>query len=277
MGNCIYCGKSAGWLAKSHKDCMMKNLQGKEQVVNEINNYFNSSYYKGIDKNVKTIAGNPFIDSNALKFLVLQGYDNAVNAFLNEGVITDEVIKKLDEFSELFDIDPSEVNVKTRNNIVKSIVLRDVMMGDIKESRIKINDNPFIFEKDEFALFGFDDAALYEVKTRTQFRGGSQGVGVRLTKGVYYRVGAFKGEPIKTEEMKNTATGMMILTNKHLYFTSFTKNLKIKYSSIIAVPTFEDAIGIQQSRANSKPLYFKNIDVWFLYNLISNLITQTTD
>lgn len=36
----------------------------------------------------------------------------------------------------------------------------------------------------------------------TIYQGKTQGVSVRIAKGLYYRTGSFKGNPVKIEEMK---------------------------------------------------------------------------
>ena len=42
MGNCIYCGKPAGFLKKSHKDCIQKHEHGKSVIVSLVRNNYNS-------------------------------------------------------------------------------------------------------------------------------------------------------------------------------------------------------------------------------------------
>jgi hypothetical protein len=61
-------------------------------------------------------------------------------------------------------------------------------------------------ERNERVLYAFSDVAYYTVRTRTQSVGGSQGLSVRLTRGVYYRTGSFKGEPIRTQQQQHEGT-----------------------------------------------------------------------
>jgi hypothetical protein len=272
MSNCKYCGKSAGLFSKSHKDCELKHIQGREQLLEEIATYFQSTHSEDIGKKVYLIAENSFINPQNLREILIQCYDEAVDSFLEDGLISDVEMDILDKYEAIFDINSTELNeAGITHKIVKNLVLQDVMNGDIKASRVNLNDNPFLFEKDEIMLWIFQNAELYELITKTKFVGGSHGVSIKITKGLYYRTSSFKGEPIKSQESKQTAVGTFVLTNKNLYFGSPNKTLKIKYSQIISMPTFSDAIGIQQSRANSKPLYFKNVDVGFAFNIISNL------
>ncbi len=52
---------------------------------------------------------------------------------------------------------------------------------------------PFNLQKTEKLVWVFQDVDYYEEKTRTQYDGGSQGVGIRIAKSMYYKVGAFRG------------------------------------------------------------------------------------
>lgn len=273
MSTCKYCGKSAGFFSKSHKVCEKIFQEGKQSIAEEIMNYFKSSTYKNLDLNIRKIAINSFVDEENLSLLIYNGYSAGLDYYLEDGLLNDEEIQRLDDYFELFQIsDDYLIKSGAKTKIVKSMIIRDILLGDEIQNRVKIpNQLPFILENDEKIIWVFEDVELLELKLKTKIVGGSQGVSVRVAKGLYYKVGAFKGEPIKTEEIKNTATGILLLTNKSIFYGSVNKTFKVKYSQIISIPTFDTAIGIQQSRVNSKPLYFRNVDVWFVYNVISNL------
>ena len=66
-------------------------------------------------------------------------------------------------------------------------------------------------------------------------------------------------------------TGILGITDKHLYFSSGSKNFRVKYDKIVTFTPFEDGIGIQKDATNAKPQVFKNNDGWFTYNLVINL------
>jgi len=74
--------------------------------------------------------------------------------------------------------------------------------------------------------------------------------------------------------MKLLGTGILAITNISLYFGSTTKTVKIPYKKLISITPYSDGIGIQKDGVSSKPQIFKEIDGWFAYNLISNLISK---
>ena len=153
-----------------------------------------------------------------------------------------------------------------------SSILRDLTEGKIPEQRIKIDGQlPFLFQKSESLIWVFTNVEFYEQRTRTEYRGGSQGVSVRVAKGVYYRTSSFKGRPVQISEMKYIGTGILALTTKHIYFGSPEKKIKIPINKLVSIEPYEDGIGLQKDGVTAKPQIFKNIDGWFAHNAISNL------
>lgn len=89
-------------------------------------------------------------------------------------------------------------------------------------------------------------------------------------KGVYYRVGGFKGHPIETSFMQKIGVGSVCFTDKNIYFSSPEKSLKIPYSKIITVESYPNGIELQKGGVNDKPLFLEGIDSWFAYNVIAS-------
>ena len=90
-------------------------------------------------------------------------------------------------------------------------------------------------------------------------------------KGFYYRVGAFKGHAVESTERGHIDTGLVVITNKNIYFAGSKKSVRIPYAKIVSFEAFSDAIGIMRDAANAKPQIFITGDGWFTYNLVTNL------
>ena len=103
--------------------------------------------------------------------------------------------------------------------------------------------------------------------------GVSHGVSVRLVKGVYYRVGAFKGRPVVRQERVSLGMGTLYVTTKHIYFSGPQKSLRIPYSKIVSYEQYSDGIGLMRDAATAKPQVFVTNDGWLAFNLI-NLVSQ---
>jgi hypothetical protein len=90
-------------------------------------------------------------------------------------------------------------------------------------------------------------------------------------KGLYYRVGAFAGQPVDRTERVHIDTGMVVVTTKHIYFAGPTKAVRVPYAKIVSFQPFSDGIGIIRDASNAKPQIFVAGDGWFTYNLVTNL------
>jgi hypothetical protein len=157
------------------------------------------------------------------------------------------------------------------SKVVKAAVLRDLMSG-ILPTRAKIEGQvPFNFQKNEQVIWLFNGVDYLEDKTRTEHVGRSSGISIRVAKGVYYRVGAFRGHPVSSTERVHIDTGMMAVTNKHLYFGGGRKSLRVPYAKIVSFIPYSDGVGIIRDAANAKPQVFVTGDGWFTYNLLANV------
>lgn len=145
------------------------------------------------------------------------------------------------------------------------------MEGKIPQ-RIQVRgDLPFVFQKTEQLIWVFPEVAYYEDRTRRQFVGGHHGVSFRIAKGVYYRAGTFRGTPVETTERTSMGTGILGVTNKHIYFAGPMKTFRIRHDKIVSVVPFSDGVGIQRDGATAKPQTFVTGDGWFTYNMLMNV------
>jgi len=116
----------------------------------------------------------------------------------------------------------------------------------------------------------FQGVQYYEQKNRREYVGGSTGVSVRIAKGVYLRTSAFKGRPVDRLETVHFGTGILAVTNKHIYFSGEEKKFRVRLDKIVTFEPFSDGIGIQRDAATAKPQTFLTGDGWFTYNLVQN-------
>ncbi len=279
MGKCIFCGESAGFLRRAHKECQIKN--DREQREREASKQLILSEIEvaGVSKRdlpllkqkITKMAESHKIDSSILESLVICGWENLVERAFDDGILTEEEESNLTKLKEYFSL--SEIQLDRRGvftKMLKGSVLRDLMNGILPENE-KIDRNlPFNFQKGEKAIWVFQDVDYYEQKKRIEYVGGSQGVSIRIAKGLYYRTGSFKGERVETEETIHADTGTLCVTNKHVYFSGVTKGFRIKHDKIVSLQLFSDGIGLQRDLATAKPQSFVTGDGWFIYNLITN-------
>lgn len=274
MGNCIYCGQKAGFLKSKHKDCESNYFDSKNKIIENICTAITKdSDFDNLENKIKEIAEKNYVKPDEIIDLYTKGFDKAVDSFLDDGILTTDEEDKISKFKTHYNF---EQNVIDKNGslqkVVKAAILREILDGQIPETKLNIQGNlPFLLQKNENVIWIFQNVDFYEQRTRTVYQGKTQGVSVRIAKGLYYRTGSFKGNPVKIEEMKYISKGLVALTNKQIYFSSSAKNFKVPYNKIVTIDPYEDGVGLQKDGANTKPQVFKGLDGWFTYNLISNL------
>lgn len=278
---CIHCGKRCRVFTSAHKKCSLKNSESREKIRQEVEKYFdrfNEKDFKNVDENysdkefsqLEFIAEEGFVN---LYFILTRLLDQKVEQFLDDGVLTQNEESFLGHFIQQFNIEQETYidSFKIKHKIVKASILRNLYDGNPMKSRIKLDGSlPFKFLNKEYLVYLDNYVDYFEKRIKTTYEGGSDGVSIKLMKGVYYRKSSFRGKPVKTLKTVPVGNGTLALTNKHLYFSSTNKNFRIRLDRIVTVTPYEDGIGIQKDGVSSKPMIFSNIDGWFYYNFIQN-------
>lgn len=271
---CKFCGQSAGFLRSVHKECELAHSNALISIPNEISKSITSTFdFPSLSNKVATIAKNGFVNQTELSDLYTLGFDKAVETFLDDGIISNEEEDKISKYKEYFNLDQNVLNKNgSFERVAKGLILNDLFQGKLPENRLNISGNsPFLLDKGETLIWIFQSVEFYEQRTKTIFEGRSQGISIKIAKGVYYRTGHFKGNPVTTSQMTLIANGMFALTNKNIYFASTSKSFRIPYPKLISITQYTDGIGLQKDGVSAKPQIFKGLDGWFTYNIISNL------
>ena len=280
MGNCKYCGKPAGFLRSKHPECEEEerkrkrlSYEGQEQISVEIVRSIKSSEsFDMLEKRIEEIEQSSFLPTEERKPLLIKGWESAVEIFLEDGILDNTEEGRLLDFKKYFrlsqiDLDSKGLLTKT----AKAAVLRDVLNGIVPKKMEIVGALPINFLKREQTVWVFPESKYFEDKTRRQYVGGSHGFGFRIMKGVYYRVGSFKGRAVEHTERVHIDTGWVVVTDKNVYFAGPHKSLRLPYAKIVSFEPFSDGIGIMRDASTAKPQIFVTGDGWFTYNLITNL------
>ena len=280
MGNCKFCGKPVGFLRSKHPECEQQYLlngrikqEGIEKIVHSIESAIQSTgNFDDLEKTITEIEQSSGISPGARNEYLVKGWEKAVEQFLDDGIIDESEEKSLVNFTDYFSL-PKEIldGNGAWTKIVKAAVLRDILNGIVPQ-RVNIEGSlPVNLQKNESIVWAFPRSEYLEDKTRRQFVGGSQGLSFKVAKGVYFRTGAFKGRSIESTERVKSDVGMVVITNKHIYFSGSVKSFRVPYSKIVSFEQFNNGIGIMRDAANAKAQIFVTGDGWFIYNLVTGL------
>lgn len=273
MGKCRYCGEQAGFMRSSHRECRDRHDEADRRIRSLVRDAASGANESAAaESEIREIARKGGMDGGALREALVSGWELAVERAFEDGVLSRSEETALTGLARKFSLSPGELNRNgAQDRVERGAILRTVLEGEFPELR---GHHPFNLQKTEKLVYVFDDVDYFEERVRTSYEGGSRGVSVRVARGVYYRVGGFKGERVQTAETVHADTGLLGLTDKHLYFAGPSKRFRIRYDKIVAFEPYSDGIGVQRDAQTARPQSFVTGDGWFTYNLVRNLASQ---
>lgn len=273
MGNCTFCKAPAGFLRSQHAACQQKHEAGVLEIIKVISiGFSDSSILDVLYSHIEELSKNAFIDDREKSALHLRGWSIAVDKAVDDDLVTDAEELSLVKLAEALDLKQNDLNATgAMVKLTKAIVIREVVRG-ILPQRFSLEGNlPINFQKDEKTIWAFPNSGYLEDKVRRQYVGTSQGVSIPVMKGLYYRVGAFKGETVESVHRVHVDTGWVVVTTKNIYFAGSRKSLRLPYSKIVSFEPFRDGLGVMRDTQSATLQVFATGDGWFTYNLVRNL------
>ncbi|WP_369700799.1 hypothetical protein [Thermotoga sp. RQ2] len=275
LGKCKYCGKPAGFLRTKHKACEMIYKEGWKKMLDLAEKSFTTGNFHFLRNQLLEIAQSHFRTEKDVEDVLTTVWEKMVDHFLDDGNLDEVEEEKLVRFIKETGLSVDRLAGKdSYTKFVKGRLLRRVMHGEIECFN---GDVPVILGKSEVPVWVFQKVGNYEMRKRREYVGGYSGFSVRIARGVYYRVGGFKGNPVEKTELTHVDEGVLVFTNKNLYFVGQTRSYKIPYKKIISIIPYKEGIMVYQDAKTKKPQFFELDDVWFSYNLLVNLVTLEKD
>lgn len=109
---------------------------------------------------------------------------------------------------------------------------------------------------------------IEERVVRREMVGRSQGVNIRIMRGVSYRIGGSRGQTMPVYGDVPIATGELILTNQRVLFKGDKKSIALLWRDVIGIDPYTNAITIHSGKAK-QPLRF-----FYARNESSELVAQ---
>lgn len=290
MGTCTFCGESAGFFRTRHDTCAANHAaaiardhdnailaseqkgQAKQALANDT---FSTVRAGGnlvdLEHRLLVAIGDELIVHAEMTSMLVSAYERCVEAYLDDGLLDDQEQANLEACRDRFALSPKQLDKNGAfSRAQKAAVLKTIMEGYLPPppdtTGCVVN-----FQKGETPVWIFRDCQYMEDVVRRQIVGRSQGMSFRIMRGVYYRVGGFKGESVTTLQRKHLGPGELILTDMNIYFAGYGKTTRIPYTKVVSFTPFSDGFGLMRDAATAKPQFFITGDGWFVYNLVANL------
>lgn len=273
MGECTYCGAKAGFLKDYHPECKQRNLDGWSKMVSlAADAVVKSQNIDDLPATLSAVGRSSYIPESETRRAMVLGWGQALDHFLDDSILSESEQERLVAVGQALGLSQEELNLNgAYDRAVKPKILSDLSEGRVPEAQVNFS-LPFNLKKSEKVVYLFNSVGYLEERTRRSFVGGSHGASFRVMKGVYYRVGAFKGAPISTSQMEFVDSGLLAVTTQNLYYQGERgKSFRIPYSKIVSFTHYSDGIGLHREAASARPQVFVTGDGWFTCNLIENL------
>lgn len=273
MGVCQYCGEDAGTFRSSHKECRAKRDIAKQKIPE----FFVKALSTPVEPRrfcelATEVARSHYLDESELRGLVIKGMTEMIEQALEDKWLTAHEGNRINAIRAAFGINGTDKDFEVvAFKFKKAEILRELSEGRVPEGIDFAGFIPINFAKGEKLVWVSTGVTCFRTRTKTTYSGRSQGVSIRVMSGVSFRVGSFKGRPIKTQELVEAGRGDLILTNKHVYFSSAMQSLKIPPKRIVSIEPYSDGVALLRDNANALPIIFKLDDPWFIANAINRL------
>ena len=265
MAKCNICGDSAGWFKKNHAECVqiVTDLTSKTQelaaaAVPQI------SRHKEIEYEVESIvaASGVLVEPDFVRQVLASGWKSVSRRALANDGITDHLEVALVGFVNVHNLWEHELkDDRDYSDFIFWGVLRDLAHGKIPNLKIQTSSPiPLNLHKDEILMWVIDEVVYSRKIVRRSLVGGSTGGAIELGSGVYYGKSGFELHETSITETESVATGLVVTTTRHLYFSGEGTYFRVRWADIVATESYKDGIGFQRE-GNDGMEYFLTEDV----------------
>ncbi|MFM1774285.1 MAG: hypothetical protein RL124_1057, partial [Acidobacteriota bacterium] len=182
MGLCRLCHEKAGFLRSEHKACVEKQ-NNADPLLRDL--FFkHKEDPRPILAEAQKIADESFIAN--LQSYKTDLFSSMVHEALETDGLTEAEETKLDNLLGYLGLTPEDCKEALMKK-GKGVVIREILAGRLPQQSGVHFTTPVILGKEEQIIWAWSGVTFYEMREHRSFEGGSQGVSLRIAKGVYYR------------------------------------------------------------------------------------------
>ncbi|MPX18304.1 hypothetical protein CPI31_01540 [Moraxella catarrhalis] len=232
-----------------------KNFVSEDEIA-ELTNYINTNN----------------LSSKQIDIYAHTAFKKHYAAIVSDNLLTDEEMESLTRVAEFLKPDKQLVK-KELEELSHSVSLKKIQSGILPEAYT----SAIILRRGEIAHFVIPAQLLEERVISRGYKGGSQGVSIRIAKGITYRVGQNRGKLVSEKGTIPVDSGDFVITNRRLIFTGTKKSFSYDYKKLLAWNVYSDGILLNIDNASSRMLSFSNnIDSDAIHLALAYLVDQNT-
>lgn len=180
-----------------------------------------------------------------------------------DGVVTDGEMALIQQIVQLTQVPSNQLG-----DIMATFYLQRKMYEVSQGKLTPITVNGVNLLTGEHAFWS-ESVTLYEERVvRREMVGRSQGVNIRIMRGVSYRIGGSRGQSMPVYGDVPIASGALILTNQRVIFKGDKKSIALQWHDVIGIDPYTNAITIHSAKTK-QPLRF-----FYVRNESSELVAQ---
>lgn len=242
MGNCKYCGLSAGRFRSLHKDCRLKRLSALGGIrAGATECALGKSSADDLRSQLLQANGSFVSDAEARNLLVV-GFENAARVMLEDDWISQESERALEAYANEFGLSISECNrTGTLDRIRMSNTLRQIAtgQGDLHDWSARWSSLPFSRKSpNERIVWAFDNVQV-----------------------------AFGSTKRRTSD-----TGMLVMTNRGLYFAGRSGSHRVSFGRLQTLRREPSGFAIHSGPSAKTYSVNRGVNGWFAWKLVKLLV-----
>ena len=132
----------------------------------------------------------------------------------------------------------------------------EIIIARVNDGRLPVVDGATLMLKKGEEVHLEEPATLIKEVIRREFQGGSRGVSFRVTKGVSYRVGSFRGHMVEVgRSLEDADTGDLHVTSQRVVYSGARKTLEVAYAKLVDMNVFTDGIQFHVSNRQNPSMF----------------------
>ena len=198
-------------------------------------------------KQIVEICNESNLTSDEIYFLRLEAFQAAVNAAIEDRRVSEEEETSLHHIHSVLQLSEDVYNeAETKMSKYRNLYELE------KENLICLDVDKGLLMPGEDCHW-IADVVLMEEKAVAD-----SSTGVKITKGLTYRIGLSKGQLISETDLMPVTKGTLYVTNKRMIFSGERNSFDIPYEKLVDIGLYSDGMKFLVSE-NEKPYIFKTL------------------